>query len=66
MKANDLKIGDIVFLNSGGPPMAVTEIKLEGNITRVWWWSPDGFKVAEFPAACLTKENPTGGHDDKA
>lgn len=60
-----LEVGNVVRLNSGGPPMTVE--KVDGPlITCLWFWpQPAGDWVAEapvasddFPVECLTLVTP--------
>lgn len=49
-----LNTGDIVFLNSGGPPMMV-EARLTGNRVYCRWFSTEGILQEDsLPVACVT------------
>ncbi len=52
------EIGDVVYLNSGGPPMTVT-IVAEETVQCSWVGDPCIPPMrAEFKIACVTKVNP--------
>lgn len=54
-EAAKFKVGDVVRLNSGGPPMTVTGVR-DPDVLRCMWLLDDGTNdVAEFSAACVTK-----------
>jgi uncharacterized protein YodC (DUF2158 family) len=50
-----LKIGDLVYLLSGGPLMTVTDIDSCGTVT-CHWFVDDQLKVAEFPYSALAQD----------
>jgi uncharacterized protein YodC (DUF2158 family) len=51
--AQELKVGDVVQLNSGGPKMTVAALQSEGAV-RCVWFSPDGKpESAVFPPSAL-------------
>lgn len=47
-----LKVGDIVQLNSGGPPMTVTQVDPDGEIA-VSWFNGAQEECGTFPRQCL-------------
>jgi len=47
-----IKIGDTVTLNSGGPPLTVVFVFLDGNI-QVTWMNEGCVNSANFPTACV-------------
>jgi uncharacterized protein YodC (DUF2158 family) len=56
VSAQSIKVGDTVQLNSGGPPLTVTEVK---TAIKVAWITPDGERSeAFFPAECLVSCTP--------
>ena len=49
--------GDVVKLNSGGPPMTVSSVVASptGDVAKVAWFTSDDRPVfSEFPVACIT------------
>jgi uncharacterized protein YodC (DUF2158 family) len=50
----ELKVGDVVQLKSGGPEMTVEEIKPSNNVSCVWFQTPD-FIRRTFSIAVLKK-----------
>lgn len=36
MDESKFKVGDVVELNSGGPPMTVSDIKVSSGVTCMW------------------------------
>ena len=57
MSGDEVKVGDVVKLNSGGPPMAVgrTWDGDRGRMASCSWFSDLGnANHHDFPAACLT------------
>lgn len=54
---DELKVGDQVVLNSGGPDMTIDHVQEDGELRCVWL---DGAVEhhATFPAACLTRAQP--------
>lgn len=55
--AKDLEIGEIVYLNSGSPPMTVAEISSSDNV-EVVWMSGHEERTSVFPCACVTRQDP--------
>lgn len=51
----ELKIGDIVELNSGGPDMTVQHVS-KNNIVGCYWNCNGKTEYYEFPSACLNKK----------
>lgn len=51
--AAQLKAGDVVVLNSGGPNMTVT--KVESDVVTCQWFDGKKLCTEEFPATSLTK-----------
>lgn len=57
------KIGEVVFLNSGGPAMTVTEILAKDNPVLpgqvgVKWFSNGQLAASTFPPDALTDDDP--------
>ena len=55
---DEIKPGDIVVLQSGGPKMTVTEVKPINNVVKAWCsWFVTGDKEEKgvFPVASLKK-----------
>ena len=51
--AQELNVGDVVELNSGGPKMTVVSIQ-QGGDARCTWLTPDGKQESGvFPQAAL-------------
>ena len=57
--AEQLKIGDVVSLKSGGPNMTITYIT-EGGDLECSWFTKDGRDKDTFRADALQKSNPGG------
>lgn len=53
MKIEDVKVGGIVILNSGGPAMTI--YKIEGETVFVTWITDQGVEKANFPVVCVRK-----------
>lgn len=54
----DIKIGDVVWLKSGGPAMTVREHgRFEGYFSCNWFYNGD-VKYEDFHISQLTKEKP--------
>ncbi len=60
--SHDLALGDIVELNSGGPPMTIIEIAMPGRNTDIsstsdvvaWWRAEDGSPlIVELDSRCV-------------
>lgn len=54
-----VKIGDIVYLNSGSPPLQVVGIEPPDPVVMVEtvWLSNQGFAHIWFPMECLSYDN---------
>lgn len=50
-------MGEVVYLNSGSPPMKIVGMDDGGNI-RVIWTEKDAIRQASFHPACLTRTPP--------
>lgn len=50
------KVGDRVQLNTGGPPMTVTEVN--GDEVSCTWFVKDDYKTSMFPSAALASWSP--------
>jgi uncharacterized protein YodC (DUF2158 family) len=48
-----LKVGDVVRLNSGGPELIVTEV--HEKAVRVAWWNGNEIDAHIFPVQCVMK-----------
>ncbi|MCC4266178.1 DUF2158 domain-containing protein [Oceanimonas baumannii] len=62
------KVGDQVYLISGGPEMTVVVVGYDGDITCTWYSSKsDGFQREIFPPAALkpVPEPPTTPNFDE-
>lgn len=63
---SDFRPGDIVYLNSGGPPLVVTRIKVprgpyaaeRSHVFATWTDGESARYSGSFLAVCLTKEKP--------
>lgn len=55
MKLDDIKIGDIVQLNSGGAKMTVLDVTRSGSVICAWQ-TPTESHVETFPAEALKPE----------
>lgn len=51
----ELKIGDTVELNSGGPEMTIIKILGGGYLLCGWWNNESEYNTLNFPVACVTK-----------
>ena len=58
MTYSDLELGDIVFLESGGPPMTVTNI-CNNTITTAWFDEEYTLHTAVIVAEALTFDDPS-------
>lgn len=57
MTDNQFKVGDVVFLKSGSPPMTVSELHIDNKVS-VTWMTPKGeIKGGVFSAAELEIED---------
>jgi uncharacterized protein YodC (DUF2158 family) len=45
------KVGDVVVLNSGGPPMRIFAIHADEAL--VCWWHEQAVRTWRFPLVCL-------------
>lgn len=52
-----MRIGDVVWLNSGGPPLTVVSIHFDGLVT-VHWLGVDTTESLTVPSECLTQNEP--------
>ena len=61
----DIDVGDIVMLNSGGPPMTVTQRRdnLSRHVTCVWYDAGGKLQTVEIPSACLMTPRATDCED---
>lgn len=54
-----MKIGDVVWLKSGGPALTVATVDEEADEVCVVWWNGSSFdEEPDMPAAMLTTTNP--------
>jgi len=56
---NEIRVGDVVWLNSGGPAMTVVTIYGEGDDRRAdcSWVAEDGRTMSHtFPVVCLRND----------
>jgi len=53
--ANEFKVGDVVMLKSGGPPMTVCELpEVDGELSVMTdWFDGNMLCVSDFPAEAL-------------
>jgi len=53
-----MKVGDVVRLKSGSPPLVVVEIREGQGRTGVvaQWWNGGGFSASMWPPECLLLE----------
>lgn len=56
--ANQLNVGDVVKLNSGGPDMTVAVLRPSAREAICTWLDGNGTRCAEFKMACLTLVRP--------
>ena len=56
---SDLKVGDVVYLKSGGPAMTINGKSGMGAEWSCAWFINNDNKSAAFKPEALTKENPT-------
>lgn len=56
MKIEEIKIGDIVYLNSGSPPLSVWEVA--DLICAEWFNTKNELIRDRFNPECLTKTKP--------
>lgn len=57
----EFKVGDVVQLKSGGPPMTVIELGVHSDPRRIWCkWFVDSIKVeqGDFPPDALAETSP--------
>lgn len=63
---DDLKVGDVVQLRSGSPPMTVTAAnRIHDNYSCAWYVASlqdSTVKTAQFPRAALVRVNPRSGN----
>jgi uncharacterized protein YodC (DUF2158 family) len=52
MEKSKLQLGNLVKLNSGGPPMVIESIK--NDVCSCKWADGNKIKTAEFRSCCLT------------
>lgn len=50
--------GEIVYLNSGSPPLTAEPSARHGELVLVWWYDRGELKSEAFPPACLTRTQP--------
>lgn len=55
---SDLKIGDVVYLKSGGPAMTVSE-QISKRDYKCVWFADQKINETTLTVEALTKENPT-------
>jgi len=51
--SNEIKVGDVVVLNSGGPLMTVSEIDANNVATCYWMIEGCDAQSTSFPVACI-------------
>ena len=52
---SDFEVGEVVYLNSGSPPLTVRDVK--GDMVAVSWDGVDGLEVTMFLSVCLSRTN---------
>lgn len=55
---SDLKVGDVVYLKSGGPAMTINSKAKMGTEWTCAWFIDSEIKKADFRPEALTTENP--------
>ncbi|WP_333666239.1 MULTISPECIES: YodC family protein [Acinetobacter] len=63
---SDLKVGDVVYLKSGGPAMTINGKASMGAEWACAWFLDGMNKTADFKPEALTKENPSPRNKPKA
>lgn len=56
---SDLKIGDVVYLKSGGPAMTINAKASFGKEWSCTWFIENEHNKADFAPEALTKDNPS-------
>lgn len=56
---SDIKVGDIVYLKSGGPAMTINGKSKTGTEWSCAWFVDNNIKSADFRSDALTKDNPS-------
>jgi hypothetical protein len=54
-----MNIGDVVYLKSGSPPLAVRHLWMEGNQATVTWMVDDNVQEMTLPVVCFQAEKPS-------
>lgn len=56
--AEELTVGDVVRLKSGGPAMTITNIGDRYGVPTAWctWFDQKGSQSGDFPPAALEKD----------
>ena len=52
----ELNVGNVVILNSGGPNMLVEKVTKKGNAKCIWVNDDGDICGMKFPIVCLTKK----------
>lgn len=59
MDASEIKLGDVIYLASGGPGMTVEKITASGDFVSTQWFDADDtLHTATFVPDVLTPDNP--------
>lgn len=56
----EFQFSEVVYLNSGSPPLKVVGMKDDGKIEVIWSGAGDKMYRAEFLPVCLSRENRWG------
>ncbi len=56
---SDLKVGDVVYLKSGGPAMTINGQANYGTEWTCAWFTENAYSRADFASEALTTENPS-------
>lgn len=63
MTKDECKIGMVVYMTSGSPPLTITKVWSNGGVDVMWFYKENihglpSMKSTTIPCLCLAKENP--------